>query len=122
MYDRAVLVSGCNPLQAFKALPRDKLTALLVFCHPENVPAGRVLATQGSAAESIFLIEEGQVAHVMEGESMCNPMDPNCLKQREPIPGLPFVNSGSISAVRKAIEKSERRGVRKPRSRQVWPT
>eukprot|EP00892_Ulva_mutabilis_P012096 jgi/Ulvmu1/9259/UM050_0008.1 len=103
--------------QAFRQLPRDRLTALLVFCHPEHVPAGRVLAGQGTAADCIFMIEEGEVAFVMEGDTMHNPMDPNGMKQHQPIPGLPFVNAACIGAMRKAIEKIDRRGVRKQCSR-----
>lgn len=104
-------------MQAFKQLQRDRLTSLLIFFRPENVPAGHVLAAQGTVADSVFLIEEGQVAYIMEGENMHNPMHPNCLKNRDPIPGLPFVYSGSIPGMRMAVEKTDQRQFHKPRSR-----
>lgn len=104
-------------MQVFEHLKRDRLTALSVFFRPENVPAGHVLAAQGTTADSLFLIEEGEIAYIMEGDNMHNPMDPNCSKHHEPIPGLPFIHSGSIPAMRMAVEKSDNRQILKPRSR-----
>jgi hypothetical protein len=102
--------------QEFKSLQRDRLTALAVFFRHEHVPVGRVLANQGSAAERLFLIQEGEVAYILEGACAGNPMKPNP-HQSSSIPGLPYLSMGSLNAMRMAMDKCSQRNVQNRQTR-----
>lgn len=103
-------------VQVFKPLQRDRLTALAVFFRHEHVPAGRVLAHQGAAAERVFLIESGEVAYTLEGASAGNPMKPDA-HQHNSIPGLPYLSQGSLNAMRMAMEKYSKRDMQTRQTR-----
>jgi hypothetical protein len=93
-------------IQVFKSLKRDRLTALAIFFRLERVPAGRVLANQGSLADRLYLIDEGEIAYILEGCKSGNPMKPTMYRASDPIPGLTHIAPGSSFAIRIAIEKN----------------
>ena len=82
------------------------------------MPAGRVLATQGAEADRVYLIQEGEVAYVLEGANAGNPMKPK-VSQSTSIPGLPYLSLGSLSGMRMAMEKCSMRDVQNRDSRYV---
>jgi hypothetical protein len=93
-------------VQAFQQLPRDRLTALAVFFRAEELPAGAVLAEQGAPADRVFLIQEGEVALVLEGDDSANPMDPYGRKAAtEAVPGGEFLAAGSTAAMRRSADQ-----------------
>jgi hypothetical protein len=116
-----LLVNSLDAVQVFESLQRDRLTALAVFFRQEHVPAGRVLATQGASGDRVFLIQEGEVAYILEGANTGNPMKPN-ISSSASIPGLPYLSLGSLSNMRMAMEKCSIRGVQQRDSRCVLNT
>lgn len=108
-------------MQVFQSLQRDRLTALAVFFRQEHVPAGRILAAQGSEADRVFLIQEGEVAYILEGANAGNPMKPKA-SQSTSIPGLPYLSLGSLSGMRMAVEKCSTRDIQNRDSRYLPDT
>ena len=92
-------------LQAFAELPRERLIALSVFCHSQSVPAGSVLASQGDVSSRIFLIKDGTVAHVLEGEDTGNPLAPALKQATDSVLGQEFVSAGSAAGMRAALDR-----------------
>lgn len=91
--------------QAFAELPRERLVALSVFCRAESVPAGSVLATQDDTASHMFLILEGTVAHILEGEDTGNPLAPAPKQAADSVLGAEFVSAGSAAGMRAALDR-----------------
>ena len=94
-------------VQPFQQLARDRLTALAVFFRTINVPAGAVLATQGSPVDKLFLIMEGEVSFMLEGGSGTNPMDPNSGSARhsQSIRRISHLSAGSAPGMKAAMHK-----------------
>ena len=106
------LVRQCDACaQAFQQLPRDRLTALAVFCRLEDLPAGRVLATQGTPADRVYLIQEGEVALVREGDQTGNPMNPYERRASDVVVGGEYLAPGATSAMRGAADSGARAAI-----------
>lgn len=92
-------------VQPFQQLPRDRLTALAVFCRRETLPPGRVLVQQGETPGRIFLLCSGEVAHVLEGSDVGNPMHPYARRASDLIPGIAYLAPGCTAGMRSAVDK-----------------
>lgn len=67
----------------------------------------------------MFLIQEGEVAYVLEGDVAGNPMKPKP-GLGTTIPGLPYLSQGSVSGMRMAMEKSSTRDIQNIDSRYFY--
>jgi hypothetical protein len=94
----------------FSHLPRDRLTALAVFCRRNAVPAGTVLAAQGAPMDRVIVLEKGKVDLVLEGEQPSNPMAPVYVSpSADQVLGMAYVSASAKGAMQKVVQRNFRR-------------
>ena len=85
---RAELLAGC-PL--FKSIDAEGLAKLAALATPVDFPAGHVIARQGEIGTGLFVIIEGAVRVVRDGEELARLGSGDFFGEMSVIDGLPRV-------------------------------